>query len=358
MAARRRYCRELKVKVGQWLLEDPEVRRADVARMLGVSVSTLKNWVRHARRGDFPRVGRPAHGPEAHERARSRVEGSMAEQGCPGFRPVKAACPEVPTRLVQLYVRRVKEDERLQERRRIEASRVRVEVLGRDVVWGQDGWHLGRLPDGRALESQFFMDRGSLRTVSFDVGLAQSQEDLIAQLEVQRLTRGLPLVVSSDNLSSCCGRKVQAYLAFHKVIHLLSLPHTPEHNGAAEHRVRELREVTGFRKGTVHGGVLEPTARLICSAGALDARRRASKGYKTALELDAALPAGYNLVCRARFYEEARRRMNTAVLGARSWREARLLEREAVFAALESCGLVRRVGGGRSPRALSGAVFS
>ena len=50
--------------------------------------------------------------------------------------------------------------------------------------------------------------------------------------------------------------------------------------------------------------------------------------------------------------------MKRAVLGARTWREARLAEREAVYAALESCGLVKRVGGGRSPLARSGAVFS
>jgi hypothetical protein len=143
---------------------------------------------------------------------------------------------------------------------------VRVEVLARDVIWAQDGWRLGRLPDGRALESQLFKDRGSLRTLGWDVGVAQSQGDLIAQLEWLRTTRGLPLVVSSDNLSSCCGRLVEAYLAFYRVVHLLSLPHTPEHNGAAECHIHELRGVTGFRKGVVHADAWELMGRLVRAA--------------------------------------------------------------------------------------------
>jgi transposase InsO family protein len=264
----------------------------------------------------------------------------------------------VPTRLVQRYVRLFKRQRDGHQRRRIERCRVSVEVLARDVIWVQDGWHMGRLMDGRALESQLFKDRGSLRTVCWDIGLAQSQEDLIAQLEAMRLSRGLPLVVSSDNLSSCCGRLVQAYLEYYEVIHLLSLPRTPQHNGAAECHIRELREVTGFRKGMLHGGVVEPASRLLCAVGQLDGRLRASKGYKTAVELDAALPMGYNVVGRARFYREACKRMKTAVLGARSWREARMAEREAVYATLECFGLVRRVRGGQPYPRPSGAIFS
>mgnify|MGYP001591736711 CR=1 FL=1 len=98
--------------------------------------------------------------------------------------------------------------------------------------------------------------------------------------------------------------------------------------------------------------------RLVYAVGQLDGRLRASKGWKTAVELDAVLPVGYNVVGRARFYREARKRMNTAVLGARSWREARMAEREAVYAALECFGLVRRVRGGQPYPARSEAVFS
>ena len=172
------------------------------------------------------------------------------------------------------------------------------------------------------------------------------------------MTRGLPLVIASDNLSSCCGRLVEAYLEYDQVIHLKSLPHTPQHNGAAECHIRELREATGLRKGVLLDGVRQPMDRLLRAVDRLDGRLRASKGYKTAVELDAMLPVGYNVVGRTRFYEEACRRMKRAVQGARTWRAARMLEREAIYDALESCGLVVRVGGGRAPLARSGTVFS
>lgn len=346
------------MSIGRWLMEDREAPRPEIAKRLQVSVRTLGYWRTHARRGILPRRGRPAHDHEAHRRAFWRVGRAMVKQGFPGSGPVRKACPGVPTRLVQCYVRIFKLCRDDHQRRRIERARVRVEVLARDVIWAQDGWHMGRLTDGRALESQLFKDRGSLRTVCWDVGLAQNQGDLIAQLEAQRLGRGLPLVIASDNLSSCCGRLVQTYLRHYQVIHLLSLPHTPQHNGAAECHIRELREVTGFRNGMLHGGVLEPASRLARAVGQLDTRLRGSKGYKTAVELDATLPVGYYNIGRERFYKEARRRMQEAVLGAETWRAARLAEREAVYAALECFGLVRRVRGGQSYPARSEAVFS
>ena len=346
------------MSIGRWLMEDRKAPRPEIAERLHVSVRTLGYWRTHARRGALPRRGRPAHDQAAHRRAFWHVGRAMVKQGFPGSGPVRKACLGVPTRLVQHYVRIFKRQRDDHRRRRIERCRISVEVLARDVIWAQDGWHMGRLPDGRALESQLFKDRGSLRTVCWDVGLAQDQGDLIAQLEAQRLGRGLPLVIASDNLSSCCGRLVQTYLEYHQVIHLLSLPRTPQHNGAAECHIRQLREVTGFRKGMLHEDVLEPASRLLCAVGQLDARPRASKGWKTAVELDDVLPMGYNVVGRDRFYEEARKRMKTAVLGARSWREARMAEREAVYAALECFGLVRRVRGGQPYPRPSGAVFS
>ena len=97
------------MKVGAWLLEDRTAPRPELAQRLGVSVSTLKSWRRQAREGALPPLGRPTHKPEAHRKALWRVGRSLIEQGYPGFRAVKAACPEVPTRLVQLYVRRFKE---------------------------------------------------------------------------------------------------------------------------------------------------------------------------------------------------------------------------------------------------------
>lgn len=346
------------MKVGQWLLEDPRLPRRELALRLGVSVSTLKHWRTLAREGALPPLGRPALTAAVRRQACWRVGRAMVHQGFPGWRVIRKACPGISTMLVQEYVRRFKRCRAEHRRRRIERGRVSVQVLGRDIVWVQDGLHAGRTPEGKAVEAQVVKDRGSLRTVALEVGPAASGDDVIRLWEKARQERGLPLVLASDNAASYCSEAAEAYLKSQKVIHLKSLPRTPQHNGAAESRVRELKDQSGLGKGVVLEDVHEPLNRLAACAARLDAHRlRASKGYKTAIELDAVLPRGYN-AGRERFYKEARRRMQEAVLGAETWRAARLAEREAVYAALESFGLVRRERGGQPYPVRSGAVFS
>lgn len=267
-------------------------------------------------------------------------------QGRPGWRPVAERLTEVPVRLVQRSVSELKKRRRDEVRERREAERVRVEVLARDAVWARDGLFCGRRRRS-PVEGEVMRDRGSLRTVMSEAQEgALTAQQVIARFEEVRLRRGLPLVVQMDNGAAYRSAAVREYLDDQQVIVLWSLPRVPQHNGAAEKAVGEVKRAACLGRGAALSGVEEAQERLDAAVEALDrCRPRASKGWKTAVELDEALP-GVHTVDRERFYGECRRRMQEAVQGARTWREGRQGEREAVWSTLEAYKLVRRTRGG------------
>jgi len=162
---------------------------------------------------------------------------------------------------------------------------------------------------------------------------------------------GLPLVLGSDNGSENVNCDVAELLERERVIHLKNLPRTPQHNARAEHAIGELRIELGLRANDV----LEPNearARLEEARTHLDeCRLRACLGYRSAQAMDGDLPLAYNRVSRESFYADARRRMESAVQGARSGRGRRLAEREAVLSTMEEYGRLIRTRGDRGSRA-------
>ena len=73
----------------------------------------------------------------------------------------------------------------------------------------------------------------------------------------------------------------------------------------------------------------------------LDHRLRATRGWRTATELDALLVRADALVERVRFYREARAAMRRAVQGLTTARARRKAERAAIWSVLERYGLAR-----------------
>lgn len=310
-----------------------------------MSVRSLWNWEKAAR-GDPVPLGRPPHASGEAQAALQAVCVEWERQGRPGWRPVARGLPGVPVRLVQRSVAELKRRTRKADQERREAHQVRVEVLARDAVWARDGLFCGRRRRS-PVEGEVMRDRGSMRMVMCEVQEgALAGELAVERWERVRRERGLPLVVQLDNGSANRSEAVREYLARHQVIVLWNLPRTPEHNGAAEKAVGEVKRVAGLGRGTCLSGVREAQERLDAAVEALDRhRRRASKGWRTAMELDGVLPSVHT-AGRARFYEVCKRRMEEAVLDAKTWRKARLAEREAVWSALEEFGLVRRTRGG------------
>lgn len=319
------------------------------ARSLDVDVRTLYNWRVEVRAGtQQKRIGRPKAPAIAHRNAMWKVGRELRRQGYPGWQAVAAGLgTSVPTRLIQLYVRLFKLCRERRRKARILFHQVRVEVLGREVIWGQDGTHVGRVSGGdTAIESQVIRDRGSLAIIGLHTGESADHKNVVDLLEATALKRAsYPLVYGRDNGSLYHHPDVLAHLAEHHVIVLRSLPRTPEHNGATECTMKELKGATGLGKGCRLEIGLAQT-KLADAATTLNKNRmRGSKGFKTSDEMDEKL-ARPNPSQRDLFYKVCRARMQAALLGQKSVRAGRMAEREEIFRTLEEFGFIKRTRGG------------
>src|SRR5205807_9325320 len=79
----------------------------------------------------------------------------------------------------------------------------------------------------------------------------------------------------------------------------------------------------------------------------LEHRPRASKGYRTAVQLENSLLKGPQVVGRERFYAEACRNVEKAIQGGGTARERRQRERMAIYQTLEKFQLIRVTRGGK-----------
>ena len=335
-----------------------EVHLGKTAASLDVDVRTLWNW-RHSWVDGVPekKIGRPVYTNAQHRHAIWSVGRELRRQGYPGWLAVSVGLRGcVPTRLIQLYVRRFKKKRVDRKKARILRHRIKVEVVGRDVIWGQDGTHVGRC-DGEGIESQVMRDRGSLSIIGVQTGtVADHEEVLVLFKSVAEARHGYPLVWSRDNGSMYAHEDVRAHMEKHQVIELRSLPRTPQHNGAAENTNREIKDVAELGQGCrlqtpEFAQVQMQKARVLLNNN----RVRRSKGLKTSNELDEGLPSVVG-IDRTGFYQECQRRMRQAVAGAKTIRAGRLAERETIFRMLEEHGLIKRTRGGK-PYAPKSEIF-
>ena len=333
-----------------------------------MSTKRLSRWRKQAAKG-WPGPGRPGHPVAAWREALRRVGrvlrklgwrhglgtvlGELARQGL-----------DVPTRLVRRALAAWKRRHRQRKQRRIEAARVQVRVLARDAVWSQDAMHLdGR--GGDATWGRVVMDRCTREHPALALSGAPSSQSSVEILERVRVDTGrVPLVLAVDNGSENKGALVR-WAREHQVVLLYNQPHTPQHNGAGERSVGELREELGELEGLVDGpveGAALPLQGpvLELGGGSPEAaelyRERLSQawwrldhlwprpclGGRTAAEVAALARPAYDRVCRARFYAACCCAKKDAVRGVRRKRARRRAEREAVWCVLEEHGLVIR----------------
>ena len=332
--------------VGQKLNERPRrpSEKKLLCEVLGVVPRTISNWQKQAREGAAPKMGRPPRAEEQCLEWQVLVREEWERQGKPGWRPVSNALSDVPVRLVQETLRELKLERRKSNAKRIEGTRVSAKVLAREAMWALDGAHVGRSGED-ALEAQVVKDRATLTVIPALVGPAANGDKIVEMLKELKETRGLPLVLSTDNGPNYVCEKLEAYLQEEKVVHMLSLPRTPQHNGSGEIAIRELKEVAQAGKG-VRWSKEEASVALETGACTLNEKRaRGTKGYKTSSRLDEEVPVAYLEVERAVFYERCVQRQNEACAGAVTWREGRMKEREAIWETLEEFKLVIRTRG-------------
>jgi transposase InsO family protein len=303
-----------------------------------VSVRTLHRWEHTEPR----RCGRPPRSETTREEAFARVAEQCACQGRGvGWRPVKEALPDLPTDLVQEGVKRHKQARRAEERARILARRISIAIRGRDIFWGLDATHLGRI-DGKAVEGQTLLDGGTLKTLGLSVGDPVRARDAVALLESVRNQRGsLPLVLGLDNGPPYVSKRLERYAARQGIVLLFNEPRTPQHNARVERRHGELKEESGLGKGVVLRGHQQAGGALLLAARRLDDHRlRRTLGYRTATEYDRGLSRSYNANNRWRFYRMARCSLRATVPRGQSLRARRRAERAVILELLEEEKLI------------------
>lgn len=318
------------------------------AGVLGMPERTLRDWTVKADTARRP-VGNPGYEEGTRSAAREPVLAELEAQGWPGWRPVaRALAGRVPTRLVQQWVAALKGERRRRERAGEMERRTSVRVLGRDVLWAEDGAYVGRSPRGKEA-MELLRDAGPARTVAIGQGAPARGEDLVALLEHARSTRGtLPLVLSRDNGGPQKSIALARYCERECVVVLRNCPRTARHNPFAERAIGELKEVSGLDADVSLGDSTEARRRLEAAWRTLDHRRRRARlGYRTAAAMDDEMPGWYDRTTRERFYQAARAAIEEATVRCTTARARRLSEREAIFRTLEDFGLIVRTRGGR-----------
>ena len=151
----------------------------------------------------------------------------------------------------------------------------------------------------------------------------------------------------TDNGGPYKSRRLARWLARHGVVHLKSLPRTPQHNAACEHGHGELKGDAELPLRRCPDAARVALDRLLASATRLDHHRlRATRAWHTAVQADEAAPPWTVHVSRDRFYATARCRIRQGVLHSRKGRARRRAIRHAVLQALEDFELITITRGG------------
>lgn len=335
--------------------------RRHLAGELAQAYGTTPRWMRELRRreeaGETPRpVGRPRTCPEARARVRARVAAELDRQGFATGEPaILAALRQEDATVSRMLVREElaaeKRERRAKTARILEERRESHDVTARDAVWAQDATHLGRTADGGEVQAEVVTDRGTTATVAASAGPPATGAEIVEGLNRMAEERGgPPLVRQMDNGATYICREVLAWDETRQVIALRSRPHAPTDNPVAEHKNRDLKEESGLGKGVELGGVADAQERLNAARHTLDhGRRRASRGWRTAAELDALLPRADAVVDRGEFYRAACAAREQAVRGLTDVEAIRQAEQRTTWETLERFGLARRTVG-RRPR--------
>lgn len=307
-----------------------------------------------------------------------------------GVRTAEMLEGKFSVRLVQESLRALKRARRVKHAHIAEEERVTIEVLALDALWSQDATHLGRTrkcelradrpraanptqrhvslrePGDLAAKSapeelgvisgllvpvhgEVLREVASHQTLKIAVGPPAHGRDVIALLErafQERLV--LPLVWATDNGSQYSAEEVEAWLAAHQVVHLKSLPRTPQHNAWSERGIRALKEHTGLGKGVLLASFSDATVALQDARDRLDGELlRESLGWLTPRQAGEILPRWYTRVCRGSFYQSTCQAVEIALAGIKGARARRRAEREAILANMERFELIKRTRGGR-----------
>lgn len=325
---------------------------------LRVSERTLRTWKKRAMEGTFKKIGRPKKFVISEKLKMIKlVLKEYQLQGRPGWRPIAVALKgQVTTRVVQETLSKKKLKERREALSQKYKRMTSVKVNYANVIWTQDGTHLGRLSSRNEVQAQVIKDRCTFSFKSVEVGAPADSENVIEQLK-NKCASELPLVWMTDNGSCYTSKEMKHFLDDSMVIHLKNLPRTPEHNGACERAIRDLKEVSSLGKGCNLPSEKDAAERLKQAAETLDNyRRHASLGYMTSKEREKRSMKNDLGHLRTELYNRYKSEMLKIEMSMHGKRK-RHAEREMIFCLLEEYGLITRSTGVRLVERKSEEVF-
>lgn len=341
MQNEKRYPKKLTEKIGKMLIERKSLPQKKLAISLGVSTRTLRYWKKKALEGRSPQIGRPTYTAEQRRNALILVSKELKRQGNAGSPAIYSVLKgKVQRRLVNEYVSLIKARHRKTKSDFIKRHRTSIQVLSKNVIWSQDGTHIGRI-EGKAIEAQVIKDRATLNTVGIQVGVTAKEKEVLNQLQEMKKTRPLPLIWMTDNGSAYIGEELKEFLRNEQVVHLKSAPRVPQHNAAAERAMCELKRASLLGKKVVLESINEGFERLTKAAETINTfRPRMSKGYKTAKELEVELKSFHDKIDRETFYNVCMKELDS-IDERYEKRCAVMMKREAVFTMLSELELIK-----------------
>jgi transposase InsO family protein len=280
-------------------------------------------------------------------KARRQLKALIRELGWGlGRQTACARLPQLPLRLINHVLRILKADHRAREDVRRRKTRVQMRIKAKHAVLGQDSTHVGNTRSQRVwAEAQ--KDLATLKGRAVGDGKPVTGPAMLGHLRKIKARGRLPLVLVTDNARAYTCSEVQAWLRRNQVIHLASRPRTPTDNGAVERAIGEAKAVRGLGAGIRLRSRTDGPRNLDQAMQALNRGwPRASRGSKTANELDRELPHWRTMVSRRRFFRETRKEIRERTKGL-AGRALRRETREAIFRVLCRCGLAERWRGER-----------
>lgn len=253
------------------------------------------------------------------------------KQGGPGYRPVLHALKGFRERLVRDVVAELK----LRKRRRLEKirqrSRVSIVVKNAGTVTAMDA---GAVRRGE--EYIVYRDRGSLSVNADKSAGFTSSSDTLRVLNKLKEGGRLPLVLCTDNGSPFCSEPVEDFLRMNQVIHLTSLPRTPQHNGSAENSVGDFKNQLKDKISPERACALLNEHRL-----------RRKLGWKTPAEMEQTNLKLCTQEERREFFDATQAAIDAAVTGTKTAHEKRKAERRAIHETMERFSLITIIRGHR-----------
>ncbi len=314
------------------------LKTSDVANSLNVSERTLRSWKKNYLENKSPKIGRPTRKLNYKLRLLKLVKEEWLRQGRPGWRPVAYALKGESVDLIQKYVSQLKMKERKVQWQYKRNRSKNVDVLFSNVVWTQDATFLKE--NKKRTYAEVIKDRCSFEIIEAKQVDSMNSENVKSILK----DKEMPLVYMSDNGSAYCSKEMESFLKSKRVIHLKSLPATPQHNGGAEIAVKELKRlVTCVSKKKISLDERLDKAKRVLNRE----RLWRAHGYKTAYEKFKSSPLKDKEDVRDKLYAEYENKLCLLINKKLNKRKQRLEERELVFSLLEKYKLIKRYRGSR-----------